>query len=314
MTQTHSTHAETQTGDHQPVMLHEALDALAIKPAGRYLDATFGRGGHSRAILSQLAGAGRLLAFDRDPQACAAGESLAALDSRLSIRRANFSDLALELEAGAWDGILFDFGVSSPQLDQAERGFSFMRDGPLDMRMDPEHGPSAAEWLATVSEVELATVLEQWGEERHARRLARAIVARRIGEPFVRTVEFAEFIAGQLPRVYTGIHPATRTFQAIRIAVNDELGAIDRGLEAAHRVLAPGGRLVAISFHSLEDRRVKTFVHQHSRQPQASRRLPPIASAPSTLIDLGKRRASDQEVSRNPRARSAVMRVAERVA
>jgi len=314
MKRTQIMHAQAQTGEHQPVMLHEALEGLQIKPAGRYLDATFGRGGHSRAILARLGGEGRLLGFDRDPQACLAGESLAAADARLSIRHANFADLALELEAGTWDGVLFDFGVSSPQLDQAERGFSFMRDGPLDMRMDPGHGPSAAEWLGIVAESDLGQVLEQWGEERHARRLARAIVARRATEPFQRTLELAEFIASQLPRVYTGIHPATRAFQAIRIAVNDELGAIDRGLDAAHRVLAPGGRLVAISFHSLEDRRVKTFVQQHSRQPQASRRLPPIASAPSTLIDLGKRRASDAEVARNPRSRSAVMRVAERVA
>lgn len=299
---------------HRPVMLPEVLDGLDLKTAGRYVDATFGRGGHSRGILERLGANGRLLAFDRDPDAVAVGHELQAADARFEIRRANFADLEGELESGVWDGVMFDFGVSSPQLDQPERGFSFLRDGPLDMRMDRDSGASAAEWLANVSEGELATVLDQWGEERHARRIARAIVSRRAELPFERTVELADFIAEQLPKVYTGIHAATRSFQAIRIAVNDELGAIERGLVAAHQALAPQGRMVTISFHSLEDRRVKQFIQAHSRLPQASRRLPPIESAATTLRDLGKRRAGDDEIASNPRSRSAVLRVAERAA
>jgi 16S rRNA (cytosine1402-N4)-methyltransferase len=229
------------------------------------------------------------------------------------MRRGNFADLAVELPQGSVDGILFDFGVSSPQLDQAERGFSFLRDGPLDMRMDPDSGLSAAEWLARVPETELADVLFQFGDEKHSRRIARAIVARRAEEPFTRTVELADFIAGVLPRSHDGIHPATRAFQAIRIAVNSELRAIERGMDAAHVLLAPQGRLVAISFHSLEDRLVKQFIAQHSRAPQGSRRLPPTLTAAPTLRDLGKQRAGSAEVARNPRSRSAVLRVAERL-
>lgn len=306
---------EKDTGtEHQPVLLQEVLDGLAIQPAGRYVDATFGRGGHSRAILARLGETGRLLALDRDPDAVAAGRELQDRDARFEIRRANFADLGQVAALGAWDGVMFDFGVSSPQLDQAERGFSFLRDGPLDMRMDPEGGPSAAEWLANVSETELATVLHEYGEERQSRRIARAIVNRRGEQPFERTLDLADFIAAQLPKVYVGIHSATRSFQAIRIAVNDELGAIDRGLEAAHAALAQHGRLVAISFHSLEDRRVKQFIQARSRQPQASRRLPPIAPVHSSLKDLGKRRASEAEIAGNPRSRSAVLRVAERAA
>ena len=300
--------------EHQPVMLQEVLEGLALQPAGRYLDATFGRGGHSRAILAQLGDAGRLLALDRDPDAVAAGRELQDRDARFEIRRANFADLGHAVAAGAWDGVMFDFGVSSPQLDQAERGFSFLRDGPLDMRMDPDGGPSASEWLANVSETELARVLHEYGEERQSRRIARAIVSRRGEQPFERTLDLADFIAAQLPKVYVGIHAATRSFQAIRIAVNDELGAIDRGLEAAHAALAPNGRLVTISFHSLEDRRVKQFIQSRSRQPAASRRLPPLAPTHSSLRDLGKRRAGDAELARNPRSRSAVLRIAERAA
>ena len=304
--------AHTGTG-HQPVMLDVVLQSLNVQPDGRYVDATFGRGGHSRALLASLGEEGRLVAFDRDPEAVAAGMELAAADHRFEMRRCNFGDLANELSPGTVNGILFDFGVSSPQLDQAERGFSFMRDGPLDMRMDPDSGVSAAEWLAEVPEAELADVLYNYGDEKHSRRIARAIVARRIETPFTRTVELAEFIAGVLPRSHDGIHPATRAFQAIRIAVNSELRAIERGMDAAHVLLADKGRLVAISFHSLEDRLVKQFIAQHSRAPQGSRRLPPTASAALTLRDLGKQRASAEEVARNPRARSAVLRVAERL-
>lgn len=299
---------------HRPVMLEQALDALAVKAEGRYVDATFGRGGHSRALLMRLSQEGRLVAFDRDPQAVAAGQQLAAEDARFEIRRGNFADIADALTAGSVDGILFDFGVSSPQLDQAERGFSFLRDGPLDMRMDPETGVSAAQWLASVSEAELAEVLSSYGEEKFARRIARAIVARRAEQPFTRTVELADFIASVLPKNFDGIHPATRAFQAIRIAVNDELGAVERGLAAAHTLLAPHGRLVAISFHSLEDRIVKQFIQLRSRQPQGSRRLPPAQAATLTLRDLGRERASAEEVAANPRSRSAVLRIAERLA
>lgn len=314
MTQMHAKRAASATTGHQPVMLDTALDALNVKPMGRYVDATFGRGGHSRALLARLGEEGRLVAFDRDPEAVAAGMALAASDSRFEIRRGNFADMIEQLPAASIDGILFDFGVSSPQLDQAERGFSFMRDGPLDMRMDPDSGVSAAQWLAQVSETELAEVLTTLGEEKFARRIARAIVARRSDEPFTRTVELADFIASVLPRSHDGIHPATRAFQAIRIAINSELQAIARGMDAAHVLLAPAGRLVAISFHSLEDRLVKQYVQAHSRGPQGSRRLPPTEGPAPTLRDLGKRRASDAEIAANPRSRSAVLRSAERLA
>lgn len=303
----------TPTG-HRPVMLDAALDALQIKPQGCYVDATFGRGGHSRAVLACLGEEGRLVAFDRDPEALAAGLVLADSDHRFAMQRCNFADLADQLPARSVDGILFDFGVSSPQLDQAERGFSFMRDGPLDMRMDPEHGLSAAQWLAQVPETELVEAFTTLGEEKFARRIARAVVARRSEQPFTRTVELADFIASVLPRNYDGIHPATRAFQAIRIVVNAELSAISRGLDAAYDLLAPQARLVAISFHSLEDRLVKQFIQSRSRGPQGSRRLPPPEAAPApTLRDLGKRRADEQEILDNPRSRSAVLRCAERV-
>lgn len=312
MTQKPSGKALAPAG-HRPVMLEAVLRALRVKPTGCYVDATFGRGGHSRALLAELGQEGRLVGFDRDPEAVTAGLELAASDARFSIHRGNFADIGAHLPEASVDGILFDFGVSSPQLDQAERGFSFMRDGPLDMRMDPDSGTTAAAWLQRVSEADLAEVLKTYGEEKHGRKLARAIVARRVTEPFTRTVELAEFIASVLPRNHDGIHPATRAFQAIRIAVNAELQAIERGMDAAHGLLKAEGRLVAISFHSLEDRLVKQFIVRHSRPPQGSRRLPPSVSAPSSLRDLGKQRAGDAELSINPRARSAVMRIAERV-
>jgi 16S rRNA (cytosine1402-N4)-methyltransferase len=298
---------------HASVMLAEAVAALALRPAGRYVDATFGRGGHSRAILEGLGPDGCLVAFDRDPEAVAVGSALAAGDPRFSIRRGNFADIGMALPPEAWDGVLFDFGVSSPQLDEAERGFSFMRDGPLDMRMDPESGRSAAEWLAEVPETELARVLFEYGEERHSRRIARAICARRGEQPFTRTLELAEFIRGLLGRGHDGMHPATRSFQAIRIAINEELAAIDAGLAGAHALLAPGGRLVAISFHSLEDRRVKRFIQERARPPAGSRRLPPGEAPRMSLRELDRSHPSAAECAVNPRARSAVMRVAERL-
>jgi 16S rRNA (cytosine1402-N4)-methyltransferase len=313
MTQAATMTAVPDVTGHQPVMEAEALAGLALKPAGRYVDATFGRGGHSRAILAGLGADGHLVAFDRDPEAVAVGQALAAADARFEIRYGNFEVIDAQLPAASFDGVLFDFGVSSPQLDQAERGFSFMRDGPLDMRMDPHSGISAAQWLANVSEAELARVLHEFGEEPQSRRLARAIVAWRGEHPFVRTLELADFVASVLPRRFDGIHPATRVFQAIRIAINDELEAIDRGLLAAQRLLAPHGRLVAISFHSLEDRRVKQYVQTRARPPQGSRRLPPAASTELSLRDLGKHKAGSVELARNPRSRSAVLRVAERL-
>lgn len=313
MTQAATMTAVPDVTGHQPVMEAEALAGLALKPAGRYVDATFGRGGHSRAILAGLGADGHLVAFDRDPEAVAVGQALAAADARFEIRYGNFEAIDAQLPAASFDGVLFDFGVSSPQLDQAERGFSFMRDGPLDMRMDPHSGISAAQWLANVSEAELARVLHEFGEEPQSRRLARAIVAWRGEHPFVRTLELADFVASVLPRRFDGIHPATRVFQAIRIAINDELEAIDRGLLAAQRLLAPHGRLVAISFHSLEDRRVKQYVQTRARPPQGSRRLPPAASTGLSLRDLGKHKAGSVELARNPRSRSAVLRVAERL-
>ncbi len=299
-----------QTG-HTPVLLEETLNGLSIKPDGRYIDATFGRGGHSRALLARLSSMGQLQALDRDPSAVEAGKALAAEDRRFAIHHANFAELDLVVPAQGWDGILFDFGVSSPQLDEPERGFSFLRDGPLDMRMDPAHGVSAGQWLEQVDEAVLANALFDFGEEKHARRLARALKARVHEKPFTRTAELAEFIAGLVPK--TGAqHPATRSFQAIRIAVNDELGAIDRGLLAAEKCLKPGGRLAAISFHSLEDRRVKQFVQTRSRPPVVSRRLPPPDASHLTLIDRDKFLPSAAEIAANPRARSAVLRIAER--
>lgn len=305
--------ADIAAPGHQPVMLEQALAGLALKPAGRYIDATFGRGGHSRAILAQLGHEGSLVAFDRDAEAIAYAAPLQTADSRLQLRQRNFDAMGAELDPGIWDGVLFDFGVSSPQLDQAERGFSFLRDGPLDMRMDQGSGISAAQWLAQVPETELARVLYEYGEERHSRRVAAAIVRRRGEQAFETTVELAGFIASQLPRKHDGVHPATRCFQALRIAVNDELGAIERALAACEQLLAPGGRLVAISFHSLEDRLVKRYIQQRSRPPAGSRRLPPAAATASRYLDLGKCRPDDAEIARNPRARSAVMRIAERL-
>lgn len=297
---------------HQPVLLGATLAGLAVRPDGCYVDATYGRGGHSQALLAQLGAAGRLLVFDRDPEAIAHAVAVWGGDPRVSARQANFADLGAFLPERGVDGVMFDFGVSSPQLDQAERGFSFLRDGPLDMRMDPTAGVSAAEWLAGVSEAELARVLSEYGEERHARRVARALVARRGERPFLRTLDLAECIAAQLPRG-PGVHPATRSFQAIRIAVNGELSAIEAGLAAAERALKPGGRLCAISFHSLEDRIVKNFLRERARQAAGSRRLPLPEVRALSFRELGKVLPDAAEMARNPRARSAVLRIAERL-
>jgi 16S rRNA (cytosine1402-N4)-methyltransferase len=311
---------EQAVTSHAPVLLGEALEALAIKAAGSYLDATLGRGGHSAAILERLGEAGRLLAVDRDPEAIRAGERRFAGDSRVVIVRGNFAELKrIAAEAGfdaGFDGILLDLGVSSPQLDDPARGFSFLRDGPLDMRMDPDTGPSAADWLAHVGERELAGVLRELGEERHARRIARALCSARAAAPINTTGRLAALIAAAVPGREPGKHPATRSFQAIRIHLNDELGALDAALAQALALLKPAARLCVISFHSLEDRRVKRFIRHHAEVAEPWRGLPDIpAHAQPRLRTVGRAvRAGEAELAANPRARSAVLRAAERLA
>jgi 16S rRNA (cytosine1402-N4)-methyltransferase len=300
---------------HIPVMLNEAVEGLAVREGGRYLDGTFGRGGHARAVLSRLGPSGRLLLMDRDPQAIATAQKEFAGDPRVSIRHANFSSLAeWDETAEGLDGILLDLGVSSPQLDEAERGFSFMADAPLDMRMDPTQGESAADFLAHADEREIADVLWTFGEERFSRKIARAIVERRTESPITRTGELAALIERVVGRREPGKHPATRSFQALRIRVNGELDALQHGLDAALARLKVGGRLSVISFHSLEDRAVKLFIRDHSGRVQGSRRGPPVAAAPARLAAVGKAQfPSDAEQAANPRARSAVLRVAEKL-
>jgi 16S rRNA (cytosine1402-N4)-methyltransferase len=266
---------------HLPVLYTQVLDGLKVIENGTYLDGTFGRGGHARGVLEQLGPGGRLLVMDKDPEAIAVAEREFAPDPRVSIFRGSFADLLHWSEtAGGLDGVLFDLGVSSPQLDVAERGFSFGKDGPLDMRMDPDSGESAAQWLNRVEERELMDVLWTYGEERQGRRIARAIIARRDKLPFTRTAELAELIASVMPRGKDKIHPATRSFQAIRIHINRELADLEAGLDAAMARLKPGGRLAVISFHSLEDRIVKQFMNRHAKAPPTNRRLPELA-APS---------------------------------
>lgn len=301
---------------HIPVMLGEAVEGLAVQAGGRYLDGTFGRGGHARAVLSCLGPDGRLLLMDRDPAAIAAAQAEFAGDPRVSIRHGNFAELAgWDAAAAGLDGVLLDLGVSSPQLDEAARGFSFMADAPLDMRMDTSRGESAADFLAHASEREITEVLWHFGEERHGRRIARAIVEDRAATPFARTGQLAALIERVVGRREPGKHPATRSFQALRIRVNGELDALTHGLDAALDRLKPGGRLAVISFHSLEDRAVKLFIRDHSGRAQGSRRGPPVTAAPARLAPVGKARfPSDAEVAANPRARSAVLRVAEKVA
>ncbi len=306
---------------HQPVLLSEAVAALAIRPAGQYLDATFGRGGHAAAILAALNEQGRLIALDRDPNAIAAGRQRYPDDARLVLRQANFADLGQQGEnlglGGKLAGILLDLGVSSPQLDNPERGFGFRQDGPLDMRMDPACGPSAADWLAQASETEIARILKELGEERYARRIARNLVNARRERPINRTQQLAELIAAAVPTRELHKHPATRSFQAIRIHINQELAALASALQAALTLLEPGGRLVVISFHSLEDRLVKRFIRQESQVPALPRKLPVThtqAPAPR-LRPVGKPQfPSATECELNPRARSACLRIAERSA
>ena len=300
---------------HLPVMFAEVMEGLAVKADGTYLDGTFGRGGHAGGVLQRLGPGGRLLVMDKDPEAIAVAERLADGDARVSWYRGSFADLAgWSLASEGLDGVLFDLGVSSPQLDVAERGFSFSKDGPLDMRMDPESGESAAGWLARATDTEIADVLWLHGEERQSRRIARAIVARRLDTPLLRTAQLAELIASVMPRGDSKIHPATRSFQAIRIFINRELADLEAGLDAAMVRLKPGGRLAVISFHSLEDRIVKRFMLRHAKAPPANRRMPvEIAFTPTLRLIEGAQKAGDAELSANPRARSAVLRVAERL-
>ena len=298
---------------HAPVMLAEVIEALQIRPDGRYLDGTFGRGGHAREVLARLGSEGRLLLMDRDPEAIAQAEETFGKDARVRIRHGSFAELADWPEtAQGLDGVLFDLGVSSPQLDDARRGFSFQAQGPLDMRMDPGSGPSAAEWLAAAPEAEIAEVLREYGEERLGRRIAKAIVERRATAALATTAELAELVARTIGYRERHKHPATRTFQALRIAVNDELGALDRGLRGALERLRPGGRLVVISFHSLEDRVVKRFIRGQDAMPANRRNLPPVDVPASPLAAISKGFAAEAELGRNPRARSAVLRVAEK--
>lgn len=296
---------------HLPVLYAQVMDELKVIENGRYLDGTFGRGGHARGVLERLGTGGRLLLMDKDPEAIAVAEQAFAADPRVSIRRGSFAALGDWDQARALDGILFDLGVSSPQLDVAERGFSFGKDGPLDMRMDPESGQSAAQWLAQASEREIADVLWTYGEEKLSRRIARAIVARRAEQPLARTAQLAELIASVMPRGKDKIHPATRSFQAIRIHINRELADLEAGLDAALAALKPGGRLAVISFHSLEDRIVKQFIARHAKAPPANRRLPETQAFVPTLGAVGGAiKADEAELAANPRARSAVLRVA----
>ena len=304
---------------HLPVLYAQVMEGLGVVEDGRYLDGTFGRGGHARGVLEKLGPGGRLLLMDKDPEAIAEAERSFGADGRVSIRRGSFAALGGWDQARDLDGVLFDLGVSSPQLDVAQRGFSFGKDGPLDMRMDPEAGESAAQWLARAEEREIADVLWTWGEEKQSRRIARAIVARRAQQPLTRTAELAELIASVVPRGKPGsdkgrIHPATRSFQAIRIHINAELADLEAGLDAALAALKPGGRLAVISFHSLEDRIVKQFIARHAKAPPANRRLPQVQAFVPVLVDRGGAiRADAAELAANPRARSAVLRVAEKL-
>ncbi len=316
--------AGEETGEllaqHTPVLPDEVLAGLAVRADGRYCDATFGRGGHTAAILGALGTGGRVVAIDRDPDAIRAGQEQFAGEPRLTLVRGSFGQLEERVRAagleGELQGVLMDLGVSSPQLDEAGRGFSFMQDGPLDMRMDNEAGQSAAQWLARAGERDIVAVLRTLGEERFSGRIARAIVTARAIQPIERTGQLAAIVAAAVPTREPGKHPATRTFQAIRIHVNGELDALEAALPQAVRLLAPGGRLCVISFHSLEDRIVKRFMRREEQGDPVYAGLPEIPPhARPRLRRVGRAiDASDAEVARNPRARSAVLRVAEKLA
>jgi 16S rRNA (cytosine1402-N4)-methyltransferase len=304
---------------HTTVLLHEAIDALVTSPSGVYVDGTFGRGGHSRLLLERLAPTGRLVALDRDPAAVAAASAGATRvdDPRFSIHHANFADmptLLASLGIDKVDGVLLDLGVSSPQIDDPARGFSFRFDGPLDMRMDPTRGESAADFLARADERTLAEVIRDYGEERFAVQIAKAVVARREGgHPVRTTAELSQLVARAVRTREAGQDPATRTFQALRIFVNAELEALEQALTVALALLKPQGRLAVIAFHSLEDRIVKTFIARESRS-EFDRRAPFAAPRPVRLNAIARIKPSAQEIAGNPRARSAILRVAERTA
>lgn len=304
---------------HITVLLNEAVEALVTDTSGFYVDGTFGRGGHSALIMQQLSADGRLLGIDKDLAAIATANTRFADDARFAIAHGSFAELAQLVEArgmtGKIAGVLLDLGVSSPQLDEAERGFSFMQDGPLDMRMDQTRGQSAADWINTASEDDIVWVFKEYGEERFAKRMARAIVAERQKTLFTRTKHLAEVIKEANPAWEKGKHPATRAFQAIRIQVNNELIDLDSVLEQALTVLAPGGRMVVISFHSLEDRAVKRFIRRQELGDPVPKGLPiRDDQLNKRMRSIGKAvKASDNEVNANPRSRSAVMRVAEKL-
>ncbi|AOF82981.1 16S rRNA (cytosine(1402)-N(4))-methyltransferase [Methyloversatilis sp. RAC08] len=302
---------------HIPVLLTEALDALAVRPDGVYVDGTFGRGGHSRGLLARLGANGRLIALDRDPSAIAAGQAIT--DERFTLVHARFAELADvldELGVTAVDGVLLDIGVSSPQLDDAERGMSFRQDAPLDMRMDTSRGETVAQWLARADEADIREVIRDYGEERFASAIAKAIVAARSERPVDTTYQLAQIVASAVRTREAGQHPATRSFQALRIFINKELEELSLVLPQALAVLKPAGRLAVICFHSLEDRIVKRFMADQANPPQPPRGLPLRADQlpRPTMTLIARIRARSEEVAANPRARSATLRVAEKVA
>ena len=301
---------------HQTVLLHEAVSALNVIEDGCYVDGTFGRGGHSRQILKKLGSDGCLIAIDKDVRAVEEGEKLAAEDSRFSIQQGSFVQVAELLgHKGEIDGLLLDLGVSSPQLDDAQRGFSFMKAGPLDMRMDDTSGQTAADWINEAEEGEIARVLKEYGEERFARRIARAIVEKRSKSQITDTLQLAEIISAAIPRHEKHKHPATRSFQAIRIHINRELEELEKILQLAVGMLKQGGRLVVISFHSLEDRLVKRFMKAQSQGERLPAGLPVQFEQSNAALKLVGKAVfpTEQEIDSNPRARSAVMRVAEKL-
>lgn len=315
----------TESFQHISVLLHESIEGLAIKPDGIYIDGTFGRGGHSRTILSQLGENGRLYSIDRDPQAIAEAKTID--DPRFTIVHGPFSGIAHYAKqhglAGKVDGVLFDLGVSSPQLDDAERGFSFMKDGPLDMRMDPTSGIPVSQWLMEADLADITWVIREFGEDKHARRIAKAIVAYRENEenePLTRTSQLAKLISDAAPKSFKEKkHPATRAFQAFRIYINSELEEVDTALKGAAEILAPQGRLSVISFHSLEDRMVKRFIRKESQGPQVPHGIPMTeaqiqALGSANMKAIGKAiKPSKQEIELNPRSRSSVLRIAEKL-
>ena len=309
----------SEQGEHETVLLNEAVAALVTDPSGFYVDGTFGRGGHSSLILSSLGESGSLMSVDKDPDACSVAKQRFAGDSRFEIVQASFAELsdliAQRNLSGSVSGVLLDLGVSSPQLDNPERGFSFLRDGPLDMRMDPDSGLSAAEWLAVAEEKEISRVLKDYGEERYARRIARAIVEARDESPITRTAQLAAIVKEANPAWEKGKHPATRAFQGIRIFINKELEDLETALAGVVDVLAKGGRLVVISFHSLEDRIVKRFIREQERGKPLPKGFPIMEKdIVRRMRSVGKAvKPGEMEVSGNVRARSAVMRVAEKL-